>query len=403
MANQGFGGAGSAGGDDFDALARQYWSRWGEMLRAAGGVPGTAPGASVSPGYPGGAQAAMPGWNEALAWWSQLAGGTGQPADEAVRRFGAQASGWYAQMQQLAAQFAGQQASAAEVAAAWKSALGSTGGNPFADALRGMQGPGQAGFEQWLAQVSPWLAPLRQTGQDWLGMPAFGFTREHQERWQRLARAQLDYQQQAGAFQALMAEATQDAFRRFEDKLAERSEPGRQLQSTRALFDLWIDAAEEAYADIALSPRFREAYGAMTNAQIRLRAAVQGEVEQAGEALGVPTRGEVDAAHRKIVQLEREMRRLRDLMSDAGMAGDHPRTPDAGPQTPDRPATKRGRASTAAAAGKRAAPAKSATQAPDRATSTQAASKKPVSKPAKASRTPAKATGASRSTPRRAR
>ena len=145
-------------------------------------------------------------------------------------------------------------------------------------------------------------------------MPAFGATREHQERWQHLAQSVADYQQQSQAYQGLMAEAAQDAFKRFEQKLAERSEPGKQLESARALFDLWIDAAEDAYADIALSPRFRDAYGALVNSQMRLRAAVQREVEQMGEAFGVPTRTEIDAAHRKIVQLERELRRLRDLV-----------------------------------------------------------------------------------------
>ncbi|KGM57231.1 hypothetical protein N799_10375 [Lysobacter arseniciresistens ZS79] len=326
MANQGFGGAGF-GGEDFEALAREYWSRWGEMLRAGGmaaQAPGHGPGFNAGPGSPFGGptgragSASVPGWNEALAWWSQLAGG-GSPgvADEAMRRFGAQAQGWFGQMQQLATQFAGQDAAAADIAAAWKRTLGGHGANPFADALKGMHGPGQQGFEQWLAQVSPWLEQLAGSGRSWLGMPAFGFTREHQQRWQQLAQAHIDYQQQARAYHALMAEAGQDAFRRFEDKLSERSAPGRQLQSARALFDLWIDAAEEAYAEVALSPRFRDVYGAVSDAQMRLRAAVQKEVEQVADALGMPTRGEVDAAHRKVAQLERELRRLRERLGGA--------------------------------------------------------------------------------------
>jgi hypothetical protein len=155
---------------------------------------------------------------------------------------------------------------------------------------------------------------MQREGRSWLGTPAFGFTREHQQRWQQLAAALQDYQQQDKAYQALLAEAMQDAFKRFEEKLAACSEPGKQLESTRALFDLWIDAAEEAYAEIALSPRFRDAYGALVNAQMRLRSAVQREVEQAGETMGVPTRTEIDAAHRKIAQLERELRRLRDRL-----------------------------------------------------------------------------------------
>ena len=115
-----------------------------------------------------------------------------------------------------------------------------------------------------------------------------------------------------------MTEATQLAFRRFEDKLAERSEPGRQLGSARALFDLWIDAAEEAYAEIALSPKFREVYGDYVNSQMRVRAAVQQEIEEMCGLFGIPGRTEIDATHRKIVQLEREVRRLRDALEHPG-------------------------------------------------------------------------------------
>lgn len=426
MANHGFGaggfppgGFGGPGSEDIESLARQYWSRWGEMLRAgaqpgfqagafpagggfpgagfanggfAGGFPGMAgmPGTGFGSGAPeatGAGGATMPGWNEAVAWWSQLAtgAGAGQPADAAVERFNAQARGWFAQMQQLAAQFAGQDASAADIAKTWKRIFGGvgvgTGGNPFGDALRDMQGPGQQGFEHWFQQAAPWLETLQRNAQAQLGTPAFGFTREHQQRWQQLAQAQQDYQQQNQAYQALMAEATQDAFQRFEEKLAERSEPGKQLESARALFDLWIDAAEEAYADIALSPRFRDAYGALVNAQMRLRSAVQREVEQAGEAMGMPTRTEVDAAHRKIVQLERELRRLRDQLQPASASPRPAASPRGGDSAPEPTAprlAKKAAAGTAKAASA-AVPAKRAPTGPAAAKKTKTpAGSKPV-------------------------
>jgi class III poly(R)-hydroxyalkanoic acid synthase PhaE subunit len=294
--------------DDFAAWTRRAWNAWGEALRSA-------PMAAQMP--PSG----VPGWNEAMTWWSQLAQGGmhGAPGlgDEAVSRFSAQAQGWFGQMQKLAAQFAGQKASAADIASAWKQALGGNGANPFADMLGAMPGSVQTDPSQWFEQFVPWLKQWQQQGRSWLGLPAFGFAREHQERWQQLAQAQLDLQQQSQAYQSLLAEAGQDAFVRFERKLAERSEPGRQLESVRALFDLWIDAAEEAYADIALSPRFRDAYAALVNAQMTLRARVQKEIEQTSAQLGMPTRTEIDSAHRKIVQLERELRRLRDTMQVA--------------------------------------------------------------------------------------
>ena len=235
-----------------------------------------------------------------------------EQANAAVERFNTQARSWFGTMQQVAARFAGQDASAADIAAEWKRALGAAGENPFPEMFRAMRGQGQQGLEQWMEDASPMLEAWRREGSAWLGMPAFGIGREHQERWQKLAQAQMDYQQRDAAYNALMLKAVQRAYELFESKLAERDAPGRQLTSARALFDLWIDAAEEAYAGIALSPEFRETYGALVNAQMRVRQGVQREVENASALFGMPTRTEIDAAHRKIAELERALRRLRD-------------------------------------------------------------------------------------------
>lgn len=301
----GFGGPGFGGQADPGALAQQYWSALTEAMRSAGG----------------GARQQDP-WQAAMQSWSQLAGG-GQgrnDAGDAIERFSAQARQWFGTMQQVAEQFAGRSASAEDIAGAWKQAMGG-GGHPFASLFSGMTGRGQSGFEDWYAQIAPMFNGLssggipggmRQEAMSWLRAPAFGHNREQQERWQALAEAQLELQQKNDAYNALMLEAGRDAFDRFERKLAERSEPGRQLQSARALFDLWIDAAEEAYAEIALSAGFRKVYGELVNAQMRVRAGIQNEVERICGLFGMPGRSEVDSAHRKIAELERQLRRLRD-------------------------------------------------------------------------------------------
>ena len=334
-------GAGGFGPGDYDKLVRQYWNNWGEMMRKAAaaapaGAHGAAPGAFGMPGIPPGmpgmpafdGTTAIPGWNEAVAWWTNLAKGAGAGAgggidtgvNDALDRFNSQARSWFDLMQKVAAQ-ATPGASPGDIAQAWQGALGGLGDNPFADMFRTMRGPGQQGFDSWLEQAAPYLQGFGgwpADGKSLLGQPAFGFTREHQERWQQLMLANIDYQQHSQAYNALMAEAAQNAFKRFETRLAERTEPGRQLESARALFDLWIEAAEDAYAEIALSPRFREAYGAMVNSQMRLRAGLQREVEEVCELFGMPTRTEVDSSHRKLVQVERELRRIRDALEALG-------------------------------------------------------------------------------------
>jgi class III poly(R)-hydroxyalkanoic acid synthase PhaE subunit len=211
-----------------------------------------------------------------------------------------------------------------------------------------MQGQGAQGLDQWTQAAAPWLDAWRRESKVLLGMPTFGIGREHQERWQQLAQAQAEYQEKEAAYNALMFKTAQRAYAVFEKKLADRGAPGKQLSSARALFDVWIEAAEEAYAEMALSPEFREAYGARVNAQMRLRKAVQAEVEQMTSALGMPTRSDLDAAFRKIADLERALRKLRDAFeqaqgqvtpSEVNAVSDVPEAPPAVP--PGRKATAR--------------------------------------------------------------
>ena len=117
------------------------------------------------------------------------------------------------------------------------------------------------------------------------------------------------------AYSALLLRSGQRAFAVFEGKLAERSEPGRQIETARDLFDLWIDAAEEAWGEVALSPEYRRVYGEMTNAQMRVRAGVQDQVERFAGQFGMPTRTEVNSSHRKVTQIEREVRALKQRLA----------------------------------------------------------------------------------------
>jgi hypothetical protein len=278
---------------DFAQLARQYWSAWSD---AAGKSP---PGDGI------------PGWKDGLAWWSRLAAQGGGDVESALERMNAQAGHWFGAMQQLAAGMAGRDAAPTDIVQGWRELLGASGGNPLADMFTRMGGREAQGIDAWMAQAAPYLSGMRGEARAWLHLPTFGLAREHQERLQQLAQAQLDYQERNHDYNALLARAGQDAFARFERKLAEHSEPGRQIESARALFDLWIDAAEEAWAAVALTTEYRSTYGRLVNAQMLLRSRLQREIEVAAGMFGLPTRSELDASHRKLAALEREVRALK--------------------------------------------------------------------------------------------
>ncbi|ATS51737.1 class III poly(R)-hydroxyalkanoic acid synthase subunit PhaE [Xanthomonas citri pv. fuscans CFBP 6996] len=322
----------SSGSDNgnFDDKARQYWAAWGDAMRH-----GQAGAAAQQPPPTSGSDAPQD-WRKAVDWWSQLLPTQAAPqAQEAIDRFRTQAGDWFGTMQQVAAQFAGRDTSANEVADAWRQAVQGQGEQLMQWTLGSLRGGSPGGFDPWLQDAAQALQKWREENAPWLDMPAFGLNRNHQSRLQKLARAQQEFQAQSEAYGEQLKAAIEQAFARFASKLSEHESSGSQLTSARALFDLWIEAAEESYADVALSEQFGKVYGGFANAHMRLRAALQEEVEQLSERFGMPTRSEMDAAHRRIAELERLVRRmLRNAASPASKpaasAQPAPETPAAG-------------------------------------------------------------------------
>lgn len=294
--------ASDAGEGGFDGLARQYWNAWTEAFRhAAGGMENVTAAPTSNPAD----------WRQAMEWWSQLLPRDTPPqARDAVDLMRNQAEDWFGTMQQVAAQFAGRSSTSEEVADAWKRGIQEQGDRVLQWTLGAMRGNGMPGFDPWLQQAAQGFQQWRQDTAPWLDMPTFGLGRNQQSRWQALAKAQQEYQSRWQAYADLLKSALEQAFSLFENKLAEHEQIGNQLTSARALFDLWIEAAEEGYSGVALSEEYRQVYGAFANAHMRLRAALQREVEQICEHLGMPTRSEMDSAHRRITELERALRKI---------------------------------------------------------------------------------------------
>lgn len=275
----------------WQALMQQSAGPWSEFLRAGAQSP----------------DAFEP-------WASAFRGGAGTPA-ETIERIVQGARDYIAFMQSTL----NATAPNATGAAAWMEPLrhlfasqgapGSMFDNPFARLW-----PAQAQVGNPFAAAMPFnLAQAANTQElkSWLALPTFGLMREHQERQQKTAIAWVEYQEQVARHNEQMLKAARRGFELFEGKLVEREQPGRQIESLRALYDLWVDAAEEGYAEVALSSEYRDAYGAMVNAQMRLRALVQQEIERLSADLGMPTRGEIDSIGQRLQALRREVRGLR--------------------------------------------------------------------------------------------
>lgn len=285
--------------DSWQALQQQYWNAWSDATRGVVQPP----------------QASTP-WQEGLEQWSKLFG-TSSKQTETADRLISSAKNYVGLMQSLLGAAAGK-VPAGFAVPNWTEALrngfnvpGADAmfrNNPFTKIFADMRGPHAMGFDKMPDSFAPFLNQMKQEGLSWLQAPAFGFAREHQEHYQKMAAAFVEFQDALGRYNAMMLKSSQRSFEIFESKLGEHDEPGRQIDSMRALYDLWVDAAEEAYAEIALSEEFRKVYGDVVNSQMRVRQAIQQEVERMSVDFGIPSRTELNSVHKKLHELRREIR-----------------------------------------------------------------------------------------------
>ncbi len=284
---------------DYQTLAQQSWDAWTRQLQQQ---HPPAPSPMSHPFFP--PPTATLSSNDTLERslsglkgffdWMQAAAASGQAS--------AQPPDWQQQLQQM---------------------FGSSN-PPFAQAFAGIDSVGAEGFgKQWQSWMqSMQNSPMGEFPGAQGPTPAFGLNREQQMQQQAMAAALMESLQASARYQALIQRANSDGMGRLQDKLAAHAEPGRQIDSLKGLYNLWVDAAEEAYAEIALSDEFRDTYAEMINTQMRVRHMQQQQTEQFCQQMGMPTRSDVSALGERLQAMRRELACLKAASaSSKGAAG----------------------------------------------------------------------------------
>ncbi len=270
-----------------------------------------------------------PSWSEGMEQFAKLYGGSSSSNNSAHEgvfdQVLSQGKGFVSMLEKMyqSASQGNQATSAIDFAALGQQMLAELAkNNPFSNLpglqIPGMQIPGMgntAGFGAMPnfpgfggAGLSGAFDPKTLSLENFLNMPAFGSNRESQERKQALIKHIGSYMQAMQGYQALQMKSIQMAIERMQGKLEERNEPGRQLDSLKAVYDLWIDALEESFAEVALSKEYQGAYGQLVDAQMRVRANVQKQIELATGEIGMPTRSELEGVHQKLAETRRTLR-----------------------------------------------------------------------------------------------
>jgi class III poly(R)-hydroxyalkanoic acid synthase PhaE subunit len=282
----------------YQAFAQQSWDAWMRYLQQSG-----------APATPFGVPPATPN-------------------DDLLTRSLASLKAYGSWLQQAAgAGAAGQMGTGSWQQAAAMQPFMSAFTQPFAQTVAGIDSASAFGFDhQWQS----WLQAMQRAGANGIGnfggtgamqgLPAFGLTREMQLDQQALAAAIQEYTQISARYLALLQQVNTKGIARLQEMLGQHTESGKQPDSMKALYDLWVDAMEAAYSEMALSDEYRDVFGAMVNAQMQVRKLQQQQTEQMCRELGIPTRSEVHSLGQRVQQLRRDMQTRRHQEVEADTA-----------------------------------------------------------------------------------
>lgn len=144
-----------------------------------------------------------------------------------------------------------------------------------------------------------------------LSTPGVGPDREAHEQQRRYSKLWMDYQRTFHEYNSAHHTVGKETIERLKAKAIELSERGETLDSMRDVYDLWIDCAEDAYADFAYSDEYQEIYGRMINSQMALKKETRNMVDSMATSIGLPSSRGFDTVLKRMQEMRREIRQLK--------------------------------------------------------------------------------------------
>ena len=143
-----------------------------------------------------------------------------------------------------------------------------------------------------------------------LQTPGIGFFREPQEKQQLGIQLIMDYHKSNLAFNQAFIRVAIESLNELKQHLM-TLKAAELPASLRALYDLWVEISEKHYAEFAMSQEYPALYGDMVNKLMAVKKHYQEMVNDAFEAMNLPTHSEVDTMQKRLQEARRENGRLR--------------------------------------------------------------------------------------------
>jgi class III poly(R)-hydroxyalkanoic acid synthase PhaE subunit len=171
--------------------------------------------------------------------------------------------------------------------------------------------------------------------------PNLGMTREFNARLMEGFDAFTAVTLAGAEYQAIVAETWEVAFKQFGEDLAALAEKGEKIENVRDLVTLWTRGAENVFLEAFRTERYTLAQGKFLNANMQFRISQRRIMEKYMEAFDMPTRSEVDEAHRRIYELRKEVKALKKQLKGMQASAESEAKPKPAPAPKKRASSSR--------------------------------------------------------------
>jgi len=165
------------------------------------------------------------------------------------------------------------------------------------------------------ASLAGYAEVFRDAYQDTLGQlvssPNLGPGREFNEKLLGNFDAWINYQLAIQDYQAILLAIWREAIDDYFDRLLVMAENGEKIDNVRDLTLLWTRGAETIFSEAFQGQDYVLAQGKMLNAAMDLRIRQRELMDVFLQSLDLPTRAEMDEAHRRIYELRKEIKILK--------------------------------------------------------------------------------------------
>lgn len=157
-----------------------------------------------------------------------------------------------------------------------------------------------------------------QTVGNFTSMPGVGFTRELEEKLARGFQAWKKAVQAMNDYNLLIGEAFAGIQEQVLREMMSRAEQGKPVESVRDLVRLWTTAADKSFDNVFRTDKYSQVQGAFVQTYMEYRIEEQRIVDELMKYSPIPTRTELDEAHRNIYELRKEVKALKKALKENG-------------------------------------------------------------------------------------